>query len=48
MFYRACVGISKLSFRFIIWLVELVWEEGFKGVESDPFVLDVDHLVGAE
>jgi hypothetical protein len=32
----------------IIWLVELVWEEVFRSVEFDSFLLDVDHLVGAE
>ena len=41
------LGAAKLSFGSLIWLVELVWEEVFWGMEFDSFLPDVDHLAGA-
>ena len=42
------LGALESSVGFIIWLVELVWEEVFRSVEFDSFLLDVDHLAGAK
>ena len=37
-----------MGFRFFGWFVELVWETVFGCLELDPFLFDVDHLVGEE
>ena len=42
------LGAPELSFGFIIWLVELVWEEVFRSVEFDSFLPEVDNLAGTK
>jgi hypothetical protein len=43
-----CLGYPGLRSSPPFWVVELVWEAFFPGVESSSPLFDVDFMVGAE